>query len=290
MPHPLQHTLRALPTYFGGKRRLLGWLGGVLDKAVPMAEWPEKRFIDLFMGGGAVSMYAKAQGFKEVIANDISLRSNILAAAFLTNNRVTIATDDALWVTQALPEEESPGFIEKTYCPSVFSTRHARALDGGFYWARRHPDCVKQALLTVLLWHMTNEFVAFPTSLGTSNRPFAETLDGLRDWQQLNPKRFTDGSLESLLAPTWSRLETKRKVINQGVFGGAPCRFHQADALSLLPQLTGDILYLTSSTSFLSSKSRNRYLSGRGIPTSRCLLMSRISLSESFICFVRVAI
>lgn len=241
--YPIQKQLAALPCYNGSKRRLLPWIGGKLAQVLPTSQWPQHTFIDLFMGGGSVSLYAKAQGFQKVIANDISFRSQILADAFLKNQRVTLSREEVLLLTQPLPPG-IPGFIETHYTPSVFSTRHAKALDGGFYWARQHPDPTKRALLLTLLWHLANEFVSFPTSLGSSNRPFAEALDGLRAWEELNPKRFTDGSLANLLKPTWSALEAKRRVINGGVFGGSPVEVFQADALTLLPQLQGDILYL----------------------------------------------
>lgn len=244
MSSPLKKQLQALPTYFGSKRRLLAWLNSTLVKALSPEHWKQATFIDLFMGGGAVSVWAKAQGFKQVIANDISNRSQILAQAFLTNTQVQITAQDALWLTQALPEEQKPGFIETQYCPSVFARRHAQALEQGFYWANAYPDPIKQALLKTLMWHLANEFVAFSTSMGTSNRPFAEALDGLREWDSLNPKRFTDGSLARLCEPTWARLEEKRKLINQGVLGGSPVTVYKADALTVLPKLTGDILYL----------------------------------------------
>jgi adenine-specific DNA methylase len=242
MKAPLAKQLQALPSYFGGKRRLLSWIGQTLNKAVPVEHWKNLTFIDLFMGGAAVSQWAKAQGFQQVIANDISHRSQILAQGFLTNHRIQLSKSDTLWLTQPLPEPV--GFIESTYCPEVFSMRHARALDQGFYWASQHPDPVKQALLLVIMWHLSMDFVAFATSLGSSNRPFAEALDGLRSWDVINPKRFHDGSLKRLCELAWSRLEEKRRLVNGGVYGGASVTAYQADALDLLPNITGDILYL----------------------------------------------
>lgn len=239
---PLQKQIQALPTYLGGKRQLLSWLSSTLSRACHTQDWQSLTFIDLFMGGGAVSFWAKAQGFQKVIANDISQRSQILAEAFLRNHRIHLTPADALGLTQALPD--MPGFIETRYCPNVFSTRHARALDQGFYWAGQHPDPTKRALLTTLMWHLANDFVAFATSLGTSNRPFAKALDGVHSWDEINPKRFTDGSVKQLCLPAWANLEKKRQLINGGVLGGSPVELYQQDALTLLPQLSGDILYL----------------------------------------------
>lgn len=242
MSKPLHKPLQALPTYLGGKRRLLPWIAQVLNQAAPQAIWPKLTFIDLFLGGGAVSFWAKAQGFREIRVNDISQRSQILAEAFLCNQRISISRADALGLTQALPA--GAGWIEQVYCPSVFSTRHAQALDQGFYWAGQHPNATKRALLLTLLWHLCNDFVAFPTTLGTSNRPMAEALDGMRNWDAINPKRFTDGSLKRLCEPAWAQLDAKRQLINGGILGGSPVQAFQEDALTLLPRLNGDILYL----------------------------------------------
>jgi len=240
---PLQKQLQALPTYLGGKRQLLLWLSSCLSRACPVARWPELTFVDLFRGGGAVSLWAKAQGFRSVLSNDISLRSHLLGQAFLSNSRVRLSREAVLSLTQPLPKG-LPAFVEAHFCPDVFSTRHAQALDQGFYWARQHPDPAMRALLLTVMWHLATEFVAFATSLGTSNRPFAEALDGLRAWDDLNPKRYTDGSLKRLCEPAWARLEEKRRLINGGILGGSPVALYQQDALALLPQITGDILYL----------------------------------------------
>ena len=240
---PLYKQIQALPTYIGGKRQLLSWIQTILAQAVPVETWKELVLVDLFMGGGSVSYWAKAQGFKTVMANDISLRSQILGTAFLQNQRTHLSQEDALQLAQPLPDDV-PAFVETHFAPNVFSTRHAKALDQGLYWAKQHPDPTKRALLITVMWHLATEFVSFATSLGTSNRPFAEMLDGLRDWSELNPKRFTDGSLKRLCEPTWSRLEAKRMLVNRGVLGGSPVTLYQDDALTLLPQLTGDILYL----------------------------------------------
>ncbi len=242
MKTPLQNQLQALPTYLGAKRKLLAWIQNGLSQVCPAHHWKDLTFIDLFMGGGSVSLWAKAQGFQQVIANDISSRSQILATAFLSNQRVTLTPSDLLGLTQALPE--SAGWIEAAYSPSVFSSRHAQALDKGFYWASQHPDPSKRALLLTVMWHLTSDFVAFPTSLGSSNRPFAEALDGLRSWDDLNPKRYVDKSLKRLCEPTWARLGQKARLVNAGVMGGSPVQVYQADALAILPTLQGDILYL----------------------------------------------
>ena len=79
--------LKALPPYLGGKRKLLGHifkhLPGPIDAPV---------FIDAFLGGGSVSLGAKAQGFR-VIATDIAERSIVVGQALIETNRVRLVRD-----------------------------------------------------------------------------------------------------------------------------------------------------------------------------------------------------
>ena len=82
----------SLPAYFGGKRRLIG----KIFKHMPT---PGKApvLVDAFLGGGSISLFAKARGYK-LICNDISLRSHIVGRALIENNRVTLSQQDVrLW-------------------------------------------------------------------------------------------------------------------------------------------------------------------------------------------------
>jgi site-specific DNA-adenine methylase len=238
---PLKKQMQAKPAYLGGKGSQCAGIFTEISRIIPVSHWSELTLVDAFLGGGAITMFAKAQGFKEIIANDISDRSRLIAEALLINQKTQLSRLDILYLSQPLPNDLYPGPIETTYCPSVFSRRHAQMLDRCLYWSRQIQDPTKQALLFILIWHLIYECHCFPTSLGSSNRPFAEALDGLRSWDDIKAKRFLDGSLRSMLKPTPDLMEAKRRVINQGIFGGSPVTFHQQDAVTFLQGIQGDI-------------------------------------------------
>ena len=110
--------LQALPTYFGGKRRLLGQIFKYLPspEEVPV-------FVDAFLGGGSVSLFAKAKGDR-VVCNDITLRSVVVGRALIENNHVTLSTGvvTRLFVGNGTKSD----FIERNFAPGVVTTRHAR--------------------------------------------------------------------------------------------------------------------------------------------------------------------
>ena len=233
--------LQSLPSYFGSKRRLNRWIFTHLNKAIPRNEWVSLTFADAFVGGGSVSLTAKAVGFKQILANDWSDRSQIVIRGLLENQGLHLNPIYLACLTQ-------PGrgnrWVEKELSPSVFSTRHARAMDTMLANIDEIQCPTSQALARLLLWHILGNYVCFGTSIGKSNRPYAEVLDGCRDWQTLNPKRFADGSMEKLFQPVWKNLDKYANRINKGVFYGSPVIGSQADVFSWLPGITADILYL----------------------------------------------
>lgn len=237
----LRNRLQGLPPYFGGKRKLLPWIFRHLAEVLPRSEWSSLIYMDAFMGGGSVSLMAKAYGFKQILANDWSERSQVIGQALLTNHRQQLSKEAILKATLVL---EEPGFIQQTYCPSVFSSRHAKVLDQILKQSNHSQDLTQKSLLKLLLWHCAVNSVCFPTSLGTSNRPYAEAMDGLRSWDSLNPKRYLDGSIGNLLQPGLAKMLPTAKKINGSVFGGSEVSLFQEDAASFIAQYQGDVLYL----------------------------------------------
>ena len=91
---------------------------------IPAAEAPV--FIDAFLGGGPVSLYAKARGYR-VLANDIAESSHIVGKALIENDRTRLSKEDLLRLF--LPNGTEPGFVARRYCPDACTTKHARFLD-----------------------------------------------------------------------------------------------------------------------------------------------------------------
>ena len=100
----------ALLPYFGGKRKLCPIIFVHIDKHLPRDQWQGKVFVDAFLGSGAVSQYAKAQGFK-IICNDVAERSYIAGQALITNN--TTKLNDADIERLFIPNPENKHLIER---------------------------------------------------------------------------------------------------------------------------------------------------------------------------------
>jgi RHS repeat-associated protein len=126
---PFNTYFQALPPYLGGKRKLIPWIFNRLSQIVSPTEWANLTFLDAFTGGGAVSLYAKAQGFQKVHSNDWSERSQFIIQGLLENQSIRLTREDQLRLVQPFPTDSTPGFVQSQFCPSVFSQRHAQALD-----------------------------------------------------------------------------------------------------------------------------------------------------------------
>ena len=146
----MNRCFSALPAYLGGKRRLAPVIFALLDRHVPRSGWRGKTFVDPFLGGGSVSLFAKLHGFR-VICNDLALRSAVIGRAFIANGSVTLERSDVALLLRE-PDEPYPHLAKERHIPSVFSREHARLVDRVLYWTRRDyfPE-PKRSLALVLL-------------------------------------------------------------------------------------------------------------------------------------------
>jgi adenine-specific DNA methylase len=147
-PHHRKLTLwAALPPYLGGKRRLCPTIFREVDRILPRRHWPGLAFLDGFLGGGSVSLYAKIQGFR-VISTDIAARSIVIGQALIENSRVRLTHEDVLRL--AKDDGAAPGRVETEYSPSTFTEVQARFLDRALRIAAETPDTAKAALIRLM--------------------------------------------------------------------------------------------------------------------------------------------
>jgi hypothetical protein len=230
---PVRRRLAALPPYQGGKRRLLGQIFRHLPRP---AEAPV--LVDAFLGGGSVSLYAKARGYR-VVANDIALRSQIVGEALIANDRVTLGRED---VTRLfVGNGTGPGFIEEHFADKVVTAEHARFLDTAFEHARTAAG-VKQWLLLLLL----TKYVFRMRPMGNFGARTIVQQAGSGAWEAMNPHYVRDMLVRGVADHPAAVAEVLRRQVNQGVFSNGlegrlvrsePSRFSRAEGVEMLERL-----------------------------------------------------
>ncbi|MCK4414413.1 MAG: DNA adenine methylase [Candidatus Eisenbacteria sp.] len=254
---------RALPPYLGGKRRLVGHIFREIDRVVPRRLWGKLTLLDGFLGGGAVSLYAKAQGFA-VIATDIAERSVIVGQALIQNSRVTLTHEDILRV--AAPSDGPPGRVEQNHAPNTFTAAQARVLDRTLVVAGETRDVAKAALLRLLAIRVM--LLAHPMSQvrgGNMGKVAKGEFDSIT--QSCLPN-YVDG----LRLTRVDRLWQLAQQINAGVFHGE-ARVMKTDILGVLPDIPGHVFYMDPPYPSTSSYEReykviDEILEGESLPVS----------------------
>jgi adenine-specific DNA methylase len=225
---------KALPPYFGGKR---GMVPQIFRHVPPPAEAPV--FVDAFMGGGSVALYAKARGYR-VIANDIAERSAIIGRAVVANGTVRLHEEDDVRVLLT-PHPASDGFVEKTYASDHFLPRHARIIDGALAHARSAASPVRRDLLLLAVMHFILRWRPF----GDFRQPglLHKLVSG--DCDDVNPNVYKVKLATLFKHPSPERMRLILRDVNAGVFSnGQANEMRQVDALDLVGQVEGDVLYL----------------------------------------------
>lgn len=223
--------LRALPAYFGGKRRLLGPifrpLPGPADAPV---------FVDPFMGGGSVALYAKARGYR-VLCNDVALRSHIIGQALIENDHVNLSREMLVALSQ--PSKEI-GYAEENLVPSVFPRYHAAVLDR---LLRLAPGCHVHVGALVRLVVVKMALRLRPMGNFGAKTIMHQVAAGA--WEDMNPHYVRDLVTRGVPRHPIRMAEIVRRQINAGVFSnGQVNRAHRGDALEFLSCTQGDICYM----------------------------------------------
>jgi len=226
----------ALPAYLGGKRRLCRLIFALLATSVPRERWPSLTLLDPFLGGGSVSLFAKAQGLR-VACNDLALRSAAVGRALIANSTVTLTAADVALLTQE-PSGPYAHSTEQRYSPSVFSLDHARLLDRALSWVQSglFPE-PKRSLAIVLLVKWALRIQPMSMLRGTDARA---AFGG--DYDRVSPRRVGHYlRSQELLRP--AALWRLAQETNLGVFPGQGSASQQ-DAFAFLDHTVGDVVYL----------------------------------------------
>jgi len=226
---------RALPRYFGGKRKLCPVIFREIDQVFPRATWGKLTFVDAFLGGGAGSRYAKGHGFGRVVCNDLARRSAIVGQALIANDRTQLVKEDVLRLYREHPDNQHE--IEQRYVPDLFSPEQARFFDNALAVAQTtvHPE--KQALLQLVLMRLM--MAIRPMSQFQPHevrKAFGGDLDGV------SPNRvasYVEGLRLTGLSSVWDNAE----AVNDGVLPGKG-EVHQSDAAEFVAEVRGEVCYL----------------------------------------------
>lgn len=228
----------ALPNYFGGKRRLI-------KDIFKRANKKDGVFIDAFLGGGSVSLWAKAKGYK-VISNDNAERSYIIGKALIENSRAKIVDED---LARLFVPTKHKNFVKKNYVPKVFLDQTAEFLDNALAVVKHGfiEGSPKQYLMLLLLIKFIQK-----------TRPFSKfthtryNLALLEENYELAFTSLSKGQLSKSLVrsntailqhPLIHLLELKN-TINRGVFENRQeNEVHKSDVFDFLRKVSGDVVY-----------------------------------------------
>jgi len=223
----------ALPAYLGGKRKLCPLIHRVIDRLIPRDKWPDLTLLDGFLGGGSVSLFAKAQGF-QVISTDIAERSIVIGEALIENFRVKLTREDVLKMTG--DKSSDPGRVATDYVPEVFTKEQGRLLDNTLSLADQIKDKAKSALYKLLAIRVA--LLAHPMSQvrkGTIHRLETGEYENIT---QSCLHHYVDGWKLTRPEKLWDLAQQ----INAGVFQGEGSVMKRS-VLEALPDIQADVAY-----------------------------------------------
>ena len=225
--------LKSLPPYLGGKRKLLGQIFKHLPSPVVAPV-----FVDAFLGGGSVSLMAKARGYR-VISNDIALRSFIVGKALIENSRVKLESADLIRLF-AEPSNATD-FIKANFSPGVLTTPNAEFLDCAF----SHVDEFNGAKRWLIQLLLIKYIIGLRPVGNFGARTIIRQVQD-RQWEDINPHFLRNASIGNICLHPLQVLEKLRQNINCGIFdNGHDNRIFQMDVFKFLEGIDqGDIIYL----------------------------------------------
>lgn len=220
----MKRYLNASPPYLGGKRKIARDIMRVIAEDYGVA--PGATLADAFSGGAAVSMAAKALGYR-VLANDLGPIAVATGKALIENSRVTLTAAQITTALEHDPVEELPDEKELSI-PTECRTVLARILG-----AERESAGVDRWLYRAWISRL---------SLSMASWGIPTMAAGRRSWDELTPGQATQ------LIRTGKPLSMAVKAaqtLNQGVFeNGQDNRMYEGDAVDFLANVKADIAYL----------------------------------------------
>ena len=223
----------ALPPYLGGKRRLCPLIFREIDRIVPRRRWSGLTFLDAFLGGGSVSLYGKAMGFR-VIACDIAERAIVIGRALVENSSVRLRREDVLRLLA--PRDGPPGRVEATMVPSVFTLEQAKFIDSALAAASETQDPAKANLIRLLAMRMALLCHAYSqVRKGTIHRVTTGEFESITESAVYH---YVDGLRLATPAKLWELAQQ----INAGVFEGRGTVMKRS-VLDALPEIEADVAY-----------------------------------------------
>ncbi len=223
----------ALFPYLGGKRRLCPVIFREIDRVLPRRLWPGRTFLDGFLGGGSVSLYAKALGFR-VVATDIAERSIVVGRALIENSRVKLTREDVIRLLT--PNAEPTMRIEREMVPQVFTANVARLIDRALAQASVARDPAKAALLKMLAVRVA--LLEHPMSQvrkGTIHRMASGEYESITE-------SCVHHYVEGLRLTRPDRLWALAQQLNAGVFQGA-AQVLKESVFDILPKVQAGVVY-----------------------------------------------
>lgn len=221
----------ALPAYYGGKRKLVK---AIFKVAPSPSEAPV--FADAFLGGGAVSVMAKALGYR-VLCNDIAQRSYIVGRALVENNRVKLTNED---IHRLFLETEHDGFIKANFSPTVILSKHAEFLDNAFALVRAMEEGHKKYLLLLLLV----KYIFSMREYGKFSTPNAFNIPMEERRIEWIKNRTYHASIKAVLKPIPEALRELADAVNRGVIDNAQDnKAYRLDAREFLRDVQADVVY-----------------------------------------------
>lgn len=220
--------LQALPPYFGGKQKLLVKIFSLLPgpgQAPVLA--------DAFLGGGCVSLYAKAMGYR-VYCNDLADRSAVVGRGLIENGRTKLDKADVAGLLQ----RNDYCFCQRDTLQKFFTDEDAVFIDTVLGNLRRKEPGYKKDLLTLALIN----FILRSRHHGDFGVLW--TYEALRPKENTYlPPGHTRSARLYLKSPT-DRFMRELRKINAAVFNnGQENMFSQADVLRFLEEVRADIAY-----------------------------------------------